>query len=138
MNGSSSCTPCPSFATCAPYTTIETLQLRSNMWRLTNRTLDARECATGDVSRSPCLGGNTSDDEVGSGYCTPGHEGPLCAVCTGQDHYYNEDRMTCIHCVSSLYWLEPVMRYFVPLLAIALDEGNRCLVYQLMEVRCML
>ena len=93
------------------------------MWRLTNRTLDARECATGDVSRSPCLGGNTSDDEVGSGYCTPGHEGPLCAVCTGRDHYYNEDTMTCIHCVSSLYWLEPVLSYFVPLLAIVVVLG---------------
>jgi hypothetical protein len=36
-NGGSSCAACPSFAACPPYTTIETLRLRSKTWRLTNR-----------------------------------------------------------------------------------------------------
>ena len=119
--GSSPCSPCPSFAVCSPYTTLETLQLRSNMWRLTNRTLDARSCATsGDVRRSPCMGGSQSADETGSGYCAQGHEGPLCGVCTEVNHHYDVDQMTCIDCGSSLYWLEPLLKYLLPLLAIAI------------------
>ena len=91
------------------------------MWRLTNRTLDARECATtGDLSHSPCVGGAQSADETGSGYCAPGHKGPLCGVCKEQDWFYDPDAMACVDCGANLFWLVPLLKYLLPLLAIAL------------------
>ena len=131
VNGSASCAACPSFAACPPYTTLETLRLRSNMWRLTNRTLDARECATsGDLRRSPCVGGGQSGDETGSGYCAPGHTGPLCGVCKEENHFYDSDQMACVDCGDNLFWLYPLLRYLLPLLAIGIVIGASTLLIE--------
>ena len=85
-----SCQPCPEGMTgCAQQgITLETLPLKGNYWRSSNRTRDIRDCTTRIDSRvavtSPCIGGNHSN------YCRPGHRGPLCRVCVGEAHYYSQ------------------------------------------------
>ena len=104
---------------CAPYTTIETLQLRYNTWRLSNRTLDARQCITsGDKSNSPCVGGSQSGPSEGGGYCIAGHQGPLCQGCMEKDHHYIKHRQSCERCGDDLFWLETFLDYALPLLLV--------------------
>jgi len=120
INGSSSCVACPSFAVCQAFTALETLQLKNNTWRLSNKTLDARECIiVGNGANSPCNGGSRSG-AAGSGYCLPGHEGPLCMACTEKDHFYVKHRQRCEHCGTDLFWLETLFEYVLPLLLIGL------------------
>jgi hypothetical protein len=120
-NGTSACASCPPSAVCEAFTTLETLQLQNNLWRLNNRTLDVWECATsGDVRRSPCVGGKQSGDETGSGYCAPGHAGPLCAVCTERDRFYHTGRMSCVDCGGSLVWMQTLLTYVLPVVVLGI------------------
>ena len=43
-----------------------------------------------------CVGGNRVDH-----YCRPGHEGPLCAVCSS-DHYFHTVKKQCLLCNTDL------------------------------------
>jgi hypothetical protein len=98
------------------------------MWRLTNRTLDAHECATsGDLARSPCVGGGQSADDTGSGYCAPGHMGPLCAVCNEENYFYDSEQMACVDCGANLFWVTPLLKYLIPVLSIGLLMGGSSL-----------
>ena len=114
--GDGRCNDCPNWAICGAYTTIETLRLRQGYWRLTNRTLDARECAKGaglgarSRTKSPkeevavleqgqqCVGGDWSDIVRRGAYCQPGHYGPLCNSCLEDDKYFDEGSRRCESC----------------------------------------
>ena len=119
------CNDCPDWAVCRAYTTIATLVLRPGYWRLTNRTLDARECAESVAEATakaklagedqelelfdhnvdqfgPCVGGNFShagEDGLRRGaYCRPGHEGPLCLSCVKESTYFDDGTQQCEDC----------------------------------------
>jgi hypothetical protein len=122
---SDECTPCPSFAVCAAYTDLETLHLRRNFWRLSNRTLDARTCVTSDdeeaQNRSPCLGGNASGDG-GDGYCLSGHAGPLCRRCLQAGRFFDPHVTGCEPCSVGAWplWAARLLEYVLPLAAVGL------------------
>jgi len=83
-----SCQRCPETAPCdnrsaAQGWTLANLELRPNHWRLSNLTLDIRKCdASGDVSRSACLGGASVAE-----YCKPRNWDPKCSVCVDPAHH---------------------------------------------------
>ncbi|CAN0423513.1 unnamed protein product, partial [Ascophyllum nodosum] len=54
--------------------TLETLVLEPGYWRATNTSRQVLAC----FNDHACLGGLTSHP----GYCSPGYEGPYCAVCS--------------------------------------------------------
>ena len=57
------------------------------------------------------MGGAQSADETGSGYCAPGHKGPLCGVCQEEGWFYDADAMACFDCGANLFWLVPLLKY---------------------------
>ena len=81
-------------------TTLETVVLPPNTWRLSSRSKDVRRCpvspAGGD---SACVGGSTAG-VAGEGYCRTNHSGPLCQVCSAPDgtQYFDEDEALCVDC----------------------------------------
>jgi hypothetical protein len=71
-------------------TSLESVRLTPGHWRLGPRSKEVHECITNN-GFSPCIGGTDSGEETsfddsanytGSGYCAPGHTGPLCEVHT--------------------------------------------------------
>ena len=144
------CNDCPDWAICRAYTTVQSLVLRPGYWRLTNRTLDARECTEGAAARGariklepgleplgPCVGGNWSHADTGCGadggeclrrgsYCRPGHEGPLCVSCVKDDTFYDEGKQQCENCSSRSLGLV----LFMTLVGIALLSVLGCVGYR--------
>ena len=123
------CTACPDFATCAAYSTLASLTLKQNFWRLSNATLDARRCVTKDdeaaVTASPCVGGNwTSSGGGGNGsraaaYCAEGYYGPLCSGCTEPGWYFDPDGTRCEPCAAdgTPLWAVRMIRYTASLVS---------------------
>ena len=98
------CVACPASATCAVGATLESLDLRAGHWRFGSRSQDIRTCdRVGNESNggwSPCRGGDDAG-ELGDGHCMPGHQGPLCQVCSNSSHYYRGDQAMCVECLST-------------------------------------
>ena len=66
--GQEDCVRCPDLAKCSAGSTLETLELESNRWRLSTRTIDIRRCPeVGGVEHTSCGGGTVRDWEWGSG-----------------------------------------------------------------------
>ena len=129
------CTPCPEFATCAAYSTLASLALKQNFWRLSNATLDAHRCVTKEdeaaVTASPCVGGvwtrrsgssngssasasvSGHNDPAVRAYCAEGHYGPLCRGCTEPSWYFDPDATRCEPCAADAtpLWVVRMFRY---------------------------
>ena len=111
------CRVCPSeFAECEAFTTLATLHLKPNTWRLSALSLDFRSCvASSSFEQSPCVGGSLSGTTGGSGYCKEGYSGPLCRVCNEANHHYVEDSFsaefehTCVHCGGEWFWMTTLL-----------------------------
>lgn len=73
--------------------TQDTLNLSPGFWRAAPTSTIVHACPWAEA----CQGG--SDYGIkGSGYCTMGYTGPLCAVCTKQTHFFNPDSESCDQC----------------------------------------
>ena len=100
------CLPCPRGAHCDVNSTLQTFSLLEGFWRLETTSPEPLECDDVDKvaegSRSVCLAGSAK------GNCSFGHAGPLCTVCTEDDHYFDEAANICKDCpgvggVSGMY-----------------------------------
>lgn len=101
------CVPCPALAICGVDTTVQTLQMQSGAWRLSNQTTEIHLCRNADESAiettrgssilySPCVGGPSAGVD-GRGYCLEGHTGPKCEACVNRSMYFNDDGI-CVAC----------------------------------------
>ena len=59
---------------------LRTVRIQEDYWRLSTQSRTAYRCLLGTDGGSACRGGRTVGED-GSGYCRPGHMGPLCQVC---------------------------------------------------------
>ena len=100
------CLPCPRGARCHINSTLQTFSLLEGYWRLETTSPEPLECYDVDKvtegSQSVCQAGSAK------GNCTFGHAGPLCSVCTEDDHYFDEGDNMCKDCpgaggVSGIY-----------------------------------
>ena len=76
-------------------TTLATLELTRNHWRLSANTTDVIAC-TSDAAAdapTPCRGGANASD-----YCFEGLRGPLCHVCVEAAQYYDAATARCVDC----------------------------------------
>jgi len=102
--GTDRCRECPTGSSCNDdgESTQHNLFIKAGYWRITavnadkNSTVVVHECPFGT---NACAGGT----KIGRGttnnsYCEPGHEGPLCAVCSS-DYYMNPDQLKCLPCI---------------------------------------
>ena len=92
-SGSGVCEQCPEDAECPRGTTVATMKLRSNRWRLSQDTVDIHACAiqTSWNPQTPCRGGRVD-------YCYEGLRGPLCRVCVQPDSYFDMRTARCASC----------------------------------------
>ncbi len=75
-------------------TTLATLELARNHWRLSENTTDVIPCTSeADSVATPCRGGSDASD-----YCFEGLRGPLCRVCVAEAHYYDATIARCVSC----------------------------------------
>ena len=92
------CEPCPLGGVCAAGSRIETIILEVGYWRLSNRTIDVRQCLFHyDQAMTPCRGGLV--EEV----CEGNLHGPLCDSCdrptsTSDGSYFDSSIARCIVC----------------------------------------
>ena len=96
----SNCMACPDNAACPWGTTIQTLVLPRNHWRLSPHTIDIHTCPEqGGVVDSTCTGSTnrTFDDD----YCLAGHEGPRCEVCIESNEFFDHVANHCRVCPSA-------------------------------------
>ena len=70
----------------APGTTIHSLLLKENYWRISPSSLDIRKCRG-----SACPGGEAEN-------CTANQIGPQCMVCTEPRHHFTERTGLCKKC----------------------------------------
>ena len=102
--GQISCAQCLSpGGVCPTNTTLATVQLLPGYWRLSSRSATLYTCASD--STGTCAGGSDAGEPgeyTGSGYCEPGHTGPLCQVCAGPagEVYFDDDAGRCEECPS--------------------------------------
>ena len=99
--------PCPANgATCEHNSSIESIVLAANHWRLSTRTTDIKLCPEeGGISDSACLGGgagggggrrlSATSDTL---YCREGHTGPRCELCVDGADYFNGLEQRCEQC----------------------------------------
>ena len=108
------CEACSSIdgVSCAlPGSTLASLPIEPNWWRLSDATTDVADCTIESASgtKSACVGGSGSAArEAGSGvlatvestgaYCLANHSGPLCTVCDLDDYYYDTVEARCREC----------------------------------------
>ena len=95
------CEVCLRESTCPDNTTLTTVELSKDRWRISGLSRDIRLCIRG-ANGSSCTGG-TDPGNDGSGYCLPGHTGPLCQVCSQPEGgnatvYFDEAIGICIDC----------------------------------------
>jgi len=101
-------------------TSLATVRIEPNYWRLSARSTTLSLCLQSEDSSSSCVGGSDAGDEndykqgyAGSGYCKEGHTGPLCQVCSTSDFYFDSvEAMECIQCPS------PFDRLYLPIITI--------------------
>ena len=86
------CLPCPSGTNCDVdgVSTLIDLLIQPGWWRISEETDEIRQCAHGSLA---CRGGLNFSE----GYCTDGHQGILCAVCS-DDYYFDSEESRCIVC----------------------------------------
>ena len=125
--GYGACMPCLTSMECksatgeAAVSTISTLVLKPNFWRLSKQTTDIRVCSPHFSTHHPnstttCLGGETNG--LATDYCAIGLKGPLCRVCTDDRSHFDSKTYSCKHC--SLHGAAAVAAIFGILLGIAL------------------
>lgn len=96
------CKPCPEKGICNVNTTIATLGIRKNYWRLSNMTATIYRC-----NSEACIGSSEGAISTSSGinfdeiYCKENHTGPLCESCILQNSYFDKDKGECKSCPSS-------------------------------------
>jgi hypothetical protein len=106
---SGDCEACPDGTTCANNgeSTQSYLRVQAGYWRISEHSVDVRECVYGaqacsgdnaTMASDLMLGGNGSwvwpatatpaaGDLYGDAYCAEGYMGPLCAVCDPNGYY---------------------------------------------------
>ena len=100
------CKRCPLHAKCPHGSSLETLVVPPNFWRLSNATSRLYPCYEDSAGLSSCRGSNTPvsrrsegfDDSI---YCIEGHRGPRCAVCVSPSQYFDVISARCEDCTSS-------------------------------------
>eukprot|EP00966_Prymnesium_polylepis_P176574 4087942-Prymnesium_polylepis.1 len=96
---SSTCDPCDGPFDCPPNSTTETLVLRVNHWRHSDKSAQVWPCRL-NGGWTPCRGGASAGDD-GDGYCTEGYRGPRCELCNGtaaHSHYFSTLDSRCHEC----------------------------------------
>ena len=93
------CEPCPTGSSCDQAgTTLETLNLDKDFWRLSNRSSKLYECnerMQGTHGISQCAGG------TGPNYCQANLTGPLCSICINVDEHFDSVSMVCNKCTET-------------------------------------
>ncbi|KAL3906003.1 MAG: hypothetical protein SGPRY_010707, partial [Prymnesium sp.] len=113
----SDCTKCLEGAVCPWNSTLRTLQLKQGYWRLSDTSMSILKCDVDvddddDKLDERCEGG-------GMVYtCAPGHDGPLCQVCTLDDHYFDDSRGHCVGCNHEGRW--HLLACLIPLVLVSL------------------
>ena len=93
------CHACPKDAVCGWGTTLESLVLPRNHWRLSQSTVDIHSCPEeGGVEESTCVGG--VDSTNGTGYCLSSYSGPRCEMCLESGTYFDPLWNRCKACPS--------------------------------------
>ena len=114
------CRPCPARAVCTQNTTMSTLGVPYNHWRLSLYSDELHRCpARGDVAHSSCRGSaniTIEGNEDVTQYCIQGHRGPRCEGCVLRNQYYNKLQHRCVDCPPS--WRIAV--YFSVILAVTI------------------
>jgi len=92
----SECIGCPSGTLCETIgIDILSLPLQAGWWRISNTSVDVKQCTDSKSSSSVCVGG----DGAGVDACKDGLDGPFCVLCRGGvGHYYDKDDKTCYEC----------------------------------------
>jgi len=87
-----SCLLCPAGTICDVdgASTLGELLIQPGWWRISEESDRIRQCTHGSLA---CEGGLSFN----AGYCTGGHEGILCAVCS-DGYYFNPEESECIFC----------------------------------------
>ena len=87
-----SCLECPSpGSSClGNSTTLRTLPLERGYWRISNISVDLRQCPDHRSESSACL--------PGVGGCKNGTDGPMCTVCQRADFFYSAQTSQCMPC----------------------------------------
>ena len=108
-------------------TSLATVRIEPNYWRLSARSTTLSLCLQSEDSSSSCVGGSDAGDEndykqgyAGSGYCKEGHTGPLCQVCSTSDFYFDSvEAMECIQCPSDRLQLPVICTCVLAVLLLA-------------------
>ena len=108
-------------------TSLATVRIEPNYWRLSARSTTLSLCLQSEDSSSSCVGGSDAGDEndykqgyAGSGYCKEGHTGPLCQVCNTSDFYFDSvEAMECIQCPSDRLQLPVICTCVLAVLLLA-------------------
>ncbi|KAL1508111.1 hypothetical protein AB1Y20_007703 [Prymnesium parvum] len=87
------CRACPSRATCAAGSSLESLLVERGAWRVSTRSEILYQCKAARGA-TPCQGSNAANRSL----CTPGHSGLLCEVCTQPGHYFDSGQASCTLC----------------------------------------
>ena len=76
-----------------------------NFWRDSLATTSLHRCSLDAVGASTCRGSNHSSYRISAEdegrYCSDGHTGPRCEVCTAPDHYFAKTARRCEACPTS-------------------------------------
>ena len=98
-NPSQYCLRCPSKASCQVNTTLQNIVINPNYWRHSQNTSRLYHCERSKTCIAASKETKCVDDS-----CSGNHTGPLCEVCTEDNHYFNIDARQCIEC-PPLSWL---------------------------------
>ena len=92
----SECISCPPGTLCETIgINILSLPLQAGWWRMSNTSIDVKQCPNFKSSSSVCVGG----DGAGVDACKDSLDGPFCVLCRGGvGHYYDKDDKTCYEC----------------------------------------
>ena len=91
------CMLCPAGSSCPNAgTTLTSITMRRGYYRVSNTSIDLRECPDSSGDSSGCTGGVGP----GEGPCKPLLHGPYCQLCTTTDstHYYSSSESDCLEC----------------------------------------
>jgi hypothetical protein len=92
----SECISCPPGTLCETIgIDILSLPLQAGWWRMSNTSVDVKQCPDFKSSSSVCVGG----DGAGVDVCKDSLDGPFCVLCRGGvGHYYDKDDKACYEC----------------------------------------
>ena len=95
--GAVECKVCPAGSSCPNVgTTLASITMTHGYYRVSNTSIDLRECPDSSGDSSGCTGGVGS----GEGPCKLLLHGPYCQLCTITDntHYYSSSESDCLEC----------------------------------------